>query len=57
MQAQICNECYAHLSGPFITALQIMEGVWQSKNHNIICYTEVIIIAMKVLAMIQYLFA
>ena len=36
------NECYAHFSGPFITALQIMEGVWQSENRNIICYTKVI---------------
>ena len=31
------NECYATFSGPFITALQIMEGVWQSVNRNIIC--------------------
>ena len=51
--SNIANECYAHLSGPFITALQIMEGVWQSVNCNIIkCH-----IAVKVLGMIQYLFS
>ena len=41
--SNIANECYVHLLGPFITALKIMEGVWQSENCNIVCYTKVII--------------
>ena len=41
--SNIANECYTHLfrSIYYCTILQITEGVWQSVNCNIICYTKV----------------
>ena len=41
MQApiQLMNVMHS-FSGPFITALQIMESVWQCVNCNFICYNS-----------------